>query len=420
MAKDINEAIIESLRNGIPPERGVEKYSVGHEKLIEDIKKYHLSKIEVTGKIRFICGSWGSGKTHLFRLIRDKAFEEGCAVSNVELTVNEAPLNRFQKVFFNIVENISIPNYYPDEDNYKKPFESLIETALIKLGNIDLSIEISPEQLNSAITTLMKNRNIHIDFKKIVKAYWETYMQPIENPALVEEKRQELLQWFAGEGDKRRFREIGVTTMVTKENARGMLKSLVEFIKTAGYKGLVILFDEAEQSYSIMRKSTLREAHNNLLSLINSIEDTPGLFMVYATTPDFYTDHKYGIVVYGALSSRIGEPQNKPPNALDTIWNLDAIEPQIEDYKEVARKIRQIYISVYPEAEEIISKEKEIDKFVENLYGEYPSSAPSRFWRILPSALIKKFDTQLAGEHLSDKEIYDDIMQWIRKDNEDK
>lgn len=38
-------------------------------------------------------------------------------------------------------------------------------------------------------------------------------------------------------------------------------RSLAEFIKLAGYQGLVILFDEAEMSYSVMRKSALKEAH---------------------------------------------------------------------------------------------------------------------------------------------------------------
>ena len=34
--------IVESLRRGIPPQRGVELYSVGNEELIEGIKKRHL------------------------------------------------------------------------------------------------------------------------------------------------------------------------------------------------------------------------------------------------------------------------------------------------------------------------------------------------------------------------------------------
>ena len=35
--------IVNVLRMGIPPQKGVEQYSVGNEKLIEGIKKFHLN-----------------------------------------------------------------------------------------------------------------------------------------------------------------------------------------------------------------------------------------------------------------------------------------------------------------------------------------------------------------------------------------
>ena len=35
---ELASKIVESLRTGIPPERGVELYSVGNEKIIEGIK----------------------------------------------------------------------------------------------------------------------------------------------------------------------------------------------------------------------------------------------------------------------------------------------------------------------------------------------------------------------------------------------
>ena len=80
-------------------------------------------------------------------------------------------------------------------------------------------------------------------------------------------------------------------------------------MRLSGYKGVLILFDEAEQAYSIMRRAALRAAHDNLLSLINNIESSRGLFLIYATTLDFFTDPTHGIVVYGALSGRVGNPR---------------------------------------------------------------------------------------------------------------
>ena len=81
-----------------------------------------------------------------------------------------------------------------------------------------------------------------------------------------------------------------------------MLQSLANFIRWMGYPGLVILFDEAEMTHTTMRKSSLRQAHNNLLHLINEIHDSPGIILVYATVPSFFTDPTHGIQIYGALA----------------------------------------------------------------------------------------------------------------------
>ena len=90
--------IIEALRKGIPPERGTSFYSVGDEKLIESIKNEYLEDIKDKGIIRFISGSWGSGKTHFFRLMRDVSFTEECLVSNVELNRHDAAFNKFEQI----------------------------------------------------------------------------------------------------------------------------------------------------------------------------------------------------------------------------------------------------------------------------------------------------------------------------------
>ncbi|MEW5936486.1 MAG: BREX system ATP-binding domain-containing protein [Candidatus Thermoplasmatota archaeon] len=420
MTKILETQIVESLRNGIPPQRGVEKYSVGNEKLIEGIKKYHLSQIAEVGKIRFISGSWGGGKTHFFRIIRDMAFQENCAVSNVELTINSAPLNKFEQVFFSIVRNISTSTYYQEAPSGDvTPIGTVVEESLHKLGGYrrDIGGDLTHEQFSKAIEILMANKGIDIDFKKMVQHYWQTYLPEAAEHTAVEQTRGEILQWFAGEGTIGAYRKrFGVNKMVSRQNAKLMLQSLAEFVKLAGYNGLMILFDEAEQSYSIMRKSALRDAHNNLLSLINNIENIPGIFLIYATTPDFFTDPKHGIVIYGALAGRIGKPEEKTPKALDTVWNLDAVVPKLDDYQEVARRIRGIYIVAYPEAHNKTADEDATNRFVKELNQKHPKLSAVKFWRVMVTALIRKYDSQMEGEKVATEKIYDDVMERLREE----
>lgn len=412
--------IVESLRRGIPPQRGVDRYSVGNEKLLDGVKKFHLSGISERGIIRFISGSWGAGKTHFFRQLRETAFENDCLVSNVELDVDSAALNKFQSVFSTIVRQIATPSYHAGHTTLEAaPFGTVVRESLAWLatGTREITTEIPYEHYTKATEALMTDYGIDIDFKKMVQEYWKTFLPEAPDPAVVEQTRGEILQWFSGEGTVGAFRKrFGVSKTVSKENAKLMLQSLAGFVRLSGYKGLLILFDEAEQTYSVMRKSALRAAHNNLLSLINNIESLPGLFLIYATTPDFYTDPKHGIVIYGALSGRIGKPEERHSRALDTIWNLDAVETKLENYQEAAKKIRSVYVEAYPETELALPNEEAVTQKVAELFRIHPSLAAVRFWRFLVTAIITDFDDHLDGEPRAVEQLYDDVMDRLRED----
>lgn len=414
-------SVIESLRKGVPPQRGTDIYSVGYEKLIEGIKHHHLKGIEDRGIIRFISGSWGAGKTHFFRLLRDVTFKERCLVSNVELSVNDAPLNKFERVFYGIIRNVMTPSvYHEDAPTESAPFGRVVRESLIYLGDQGslAAGELNHESYSKALQKLMADQGIDIDFKKMIQKYWETYLPEAADATIQDQVRGEIIQWFSGEGAIGAYRKrFGVNKMINKDNAKLMLQSLAGFVRLSGYRGLVILFDEAEQSYSIMRKSALKDAQNNLLSLINNIEAIPGLFLIYATTPEFYTNPKYGIVIYGALAGRIGRPEERSPRALNTIWNLDALETSIDEYVSASKKIRAVYLKSYPEDAEKIPDDIEVEKFVDDLFDEHPSLSAVRFWRVLVTALVAHFDDRLEGDVRETKELYEDVMDKLREDD---
>jgi len=412
--------IIESLRKGIPPERGVSLYSVGNDKLIEGIKKFHLSGIKERGIIRFINGSWGAGKTHFFRQLREEAFHNKCLVSTVQLNADDAALNKFERVFYSIVRNISTPDSFSSNgSNEVAPFGRVLQESLAYLGTGGrlISNQYSYAEYSKASEALMLDHGIDIDFKKIIQKYWETFLPDAPDIALQQQYRSEILQWFSGEGNVATYRKkFEVNKIVNKDNAKLMLQSLAGFVKIAGYKGLVILFDEAEQAYSIMRKSSLRDAHNNLLSLINNIESLKGLFLIYATTIDFFTDPKHGIVIYGALAGRIGKPEQRKPRALDTIWNLDEVETDLSDYQMAATKILSIYASAFPEAKSKLPTLEKVENLVEQLFNIHPSLSGVRFWRVLVTALITYFDDHSEGEIRTAETMYGDVMERLREE----
>ncbi|NPV48667.1 MAG: DUF2791 family P-loop domain-containing protein [Armatimonadetes bacterium] len=411
--------VVEALRNGIPPRRGVELYSVGNEKLIAGVKRHLLSAIQDQGIIRFVNGSWGAGKTHLFRQLRDLAFAENCLVSNVELNVTDAALNRFQTVFYAIARNVSTP--VAEEAGSvaeAAPIRHVVRESLAFLATGDhrMPDEVTYQHMDAARTALMADPVIDIDFKKIVLAYWDTFLPEAADADLQEECRSEILQWFSGEGTVGSYRKrFDVNKVPSKDNAKLMLQSLAGFARLSGYRGLLILFDEAEQAYSVMRRSALRDAHNNLLSLINNIDGLPGLFLVYATTPDFYNDPRHGIVTYGALEGRIGRPRDSEPRALDRIWNLDAIQTHRELYQEAARKILNVYSCATNVDAVDLPTQAEIDSLVAQLLIKHPGSSSCRFWRVLTTALVLRLDDHIEGETRSTDQLYVDVMDRLRE-----
>jgi hypothetical protein len=104
--------IVESLRSGVPPKRYASSYSAGNDEFLADVRRRHLESRASRGKIRFVSGNWGAGKTHFLRLLREEAFDTGYLVSTVELSVDQVPFNKFEQVFFEIVRAITSPEMY--------------------------------------------------------------------------------------------------------------------------------------------------------------------------------------------------------------------------------------------------------------------------------------------------------------------
>ena len=415
-----SEAIIESLRQGTPPRRGVRCYSVGHDQFLKSVRQRHLEGASTRGKIRFIAGSWGSGKSHFLREFREEALEAKYLVSLVDLAKEETPFNKFEKVFASILGRIGSPEMFLEGNGEAAaPFAEILKRTLVATGAGDAAAgdAVPYKVFAQATQALMANESIDIDFRRMVLKYWETYLPEAGDPVALQQRRGLILNWFAGDGTVGPYRrEFGVQKIVTRETARLMLRSLGRFALHANYRGLVILFDEAEMSYSVMRRSDLKSAHNNLLHLINGVDESEGLFLVYATTPDFYTDPKHGIQNYGALASRIGKPTNTPPKPLDKIWDFDAVQPTAQEYREVALKVRDLYLIAYPDSGDKLSSPNELLTFVDELIALHPELSPVRFWRVLVASVVKRLDLENQGEALpTTEELHDEVIEVLKR-----
>ena len=409
--------VIESLRSGIPPRRFVSAYSVGNEQFLDDVCRRQLEGPSSRGKIRFLSGSWGAGKTHFLRLLREAAFDAGYLVATVELSVDQTPFNEFEQVFFAIARAISSPQMYREGDLRRAlPFGEVLRRAL--LGDHAAGDgAVSVERLQQAKEALFADDGIDVDFRRLVAQYWDTFLPDQGDPITVADTRAHLLQWFVGEGSVAGVRgTFQVQKTINRGNARLMLQSLSRFARHAGFRGLLVLFDEAEMAYSVMRRSNLKQAHNNLLHLINGIDESEGAILIYAATPDFFGDERYGVTAYGALAQRIGQPEYRPPRALDRVWNLDAIPTLPEHYADAAARIRAIYLRAEPWAAERLLTEQEVRERIAELVRVHPQYSHVSTWRVVVTGAVKELDRSAEGEAAPPVErLHKDIMAQLRE-----
>ena len=98
--------IIEGLRKGIVPTEYVSFFTVGRQNWLKFVEEDLDNFIgEGGGKVRFINGDYGDGKTHFMSVIRQLALQKNYASSFVVLT-RAVPIHKFEMIYQEIVSQL--------------------------------------------------------------------------------------------------------------------------------------------------------------------------------------------------------------------------------------------------------------------------------------------------------------------------
>jgi hypothetical protein len=101
---------------------------------------------------------------------------------------------------------------------------------------------------------------------------------------------------------KKRF---GIFNHITARNVFDIIKSLGKFFKRIGYKGWIILVDEQEIVSTLLTTRRRELTDQNIRILIDEQGNMNGIYVLFATTDEFFHDPVKGIVSYPALKTRI-------------------------------------------------------------------------------------------------------------------
>jgi hypothetical protein len=235
--------MIESLRMGIVPHDYVEEFTFGREKEIQKIKNW-LN--EIRGGFYIIIGEYGSGKTHLLEYIRSISLEEGWATARAEIGQEEGSFHRPYQVYQQIARS------------FKCRIEGRtlgFREFLREIVNNDKSYHLEGhEYLNKLQEELRKRER-------------EIYQTLSEEP---------VWEWIEGERDygKLRMYKAGTAANIYCYILNGISWSAHEIL---GLKGLLVLFDEAENIIEANYQYQLEKGKNFLRGLFMLAENNSDL-----------------------------------------------------------------------------------------------------------------------------------------------
>ena len=259
--------IVAALRAGVPPEYGVERYSVGRDDVLA---AFRLDLDAVAGgasALRYISADIGQGKTHLLRLLRHEAFARDFVVAEVELSAGRCPLYSLLDVYRNIMLALRTA---------ASPHDPALETVMDRWLDFQKS---APKEVRERSLVRLPP-----DFQAALLSYLHAtnFLRP--SP----ERRDAVLRWLVGEALPRSQRDpLELFENVSDSNALALLDAVSDLFRDIGYGGVCVLFDEAEALVSFQRSSDRELAVRNLKRIVQAAEESAGVYFVYATTPSF-------------------------------------------------------------------------------------------------------------------------------------
>ncbi len=334
--------IIDALRTGAVPSRGLDALAVGLEPF-EAALVEELDKVKSGGAVfKALRGEYGTGKTFFARWFAERARRMGFATAEVQISETETPLHRLETVYRRVVERLSTSATETGAlrsivDNW---FYTLEEDVLAA-GRLD------DQQLLDASTQLMEKRLSAIHqlspmFPAVLRA-WRSAVASDDHTSA-----ETLLAWMGGQPNAtgKAIRDAGLRGAIDHFGALGFLQGLLFMLKDSGHGGLVLILDEVETIQRV-RGDVREKSLNALRQWIDEMHAGrfPGLYLLITGTPAFY-DGPQGIRRLPPLASRLHVDFSPDPR-----WD-NARAPQIrlqpftvDSLAEVGRKVRDIYLA---------------------------------------------------------------------------
>jgi hypothetical protein len=335
--------IIDALRRGTVPERGLDALAVGIDHLAPTFED-ELNVVARGGSgFKAVRGEYGSGKTFTTRWLAEHARRRGFATSEVQVSEGETPLHHLETVYRRLVERLATA------ETHGGALRSIIDGWFFTLEEEVLAsgsvAETDEQALLEATNTLAERRLEHITrrapaFAAVLRGYRSAVAAGDHAQA------EGLLAWLGGQPHVAASvkRAAGVKGEVDHDAAMSFLAGLLTVMRDAGRSGLVFVLDEVETLQRV-RSDVRDRALNALRQLIDEVDTGrfPGLYLVVTGTAGFF-DGPQGVHRLPPLAQRLAtdfttDPRFDNPRAPQI--RLRGFD--LESLSEVGRIVRDLF-----------------------------------------------------------------------------
>jgi len=385
--------VIEALRRGTVPRRGLELYAVGMDRF-EKLDEEFDSAAAGRGIFKALRGDFGCGKSFTSRWLQRRAQNLGLATAEVQISENDTPLHHLETVYRRAMESLATKEWE------RGAFPSLLESWFYSLEEEVFASGVNPEDqqaVTEAVGALLEGRLREVSAiqPQFAAALRGCHAARVKGENAVGEG---LMAWLMGQPNvgadiKRR---AGIKGDLDHTGALAFLKGVLTVLRQTGRGGLMLVLDEVETIQRVKADSRERSL-NALRQLVDQIYDQqfPGLYLLITGTPAFF-DGAQGIRRADALAMRIqvdfsGDP--KFDNTRDAQVRLLPFDH--DKLIEVGRRIRDIYPSNVPDRIEARVGDDVIEALARGVTGKLGGKtgvAPRIFLRKLVCEILDKVD----------------------------
>ena len=297
------DAVLNALRAGVVPKRGIRHVQVGREKevlaLIRDIDRI----AEGGGSFRLVLGDFGAGKSFFLSLVRIVAMEKNLVTATADLNPDRrlyGGSGQARSLYNELARNIATRSS-PEGGAMPAIIGRFVTVAQQEAKASGRPVEQLIDERLASLSELVGG----YDFAAVVGAYWKGHESGNE------QLKSDAIRWLRGEFSTRTDARnaLGVRTIIDDDSFYDGIKLLARFVRLSGYAGLMCGLDELVNLYKLAQSQSRAQNYEQILRIFNDALQggAEGLGWVLGGTPECLLDARRGLYSYPALQTRLSE-----------------------------------------------------------------------------------------------------------------